>query len=196
MKQAVTCWLDRIRGNPRIHVLAIDPDVSLDGQDRDTKMAQNTIKAVENQPHAKVVILAGNVHSAVKIGNFFDPIYRPMSYQLSAPANSPVKPSDILSTMTRYENADIWACTNDDAADCGPLKLKKYSSTYSTAVTFDSYFLIEPVLSPEGYLATWFTRTVEVSSPFRWRYVGRARGAPPPIGLKIPLQGIPNKGIN
>jgi len=159
--------LDRVRGNPRIQILAFDPDFSMDGQDRDTKMAQNLIKAIENQPHKKIVILAGNVHSATKIGNFFDPNYRPMAFQLSALAKSPIKSSDVLSIMTRYENASIWACTNDNAADCGPMKFNKDTSEYSTAVAFDSYFLIEPTMSSEGYLATWFTRTVEISLPFQ-----------------------------
>ena len=159
--------LERVRTNPRIQILAFDPDFSMDGQDRDTKMAQNLIKAIENQPSKKVVIFAGNVHSATKIGNFFDPNYRPMAYQLSALAKSPIKSSDVLSVMTRYENASIWACTNDNAADCGPMKFNKDTSAYSTAVPFDSYFLVEPTMSPEGYMATWFTRTVDVSLPFR-----------------------------
>lgn len=159
--------LDQVKGNPRIQILAFDPDFSMDGQDRDTKMAQNILKAIGNQPNKKVVVLEGNIHSATKIGNFFDPNYRPMAYQLSALANSPIKSSDVLSIMTRYENASIWACTNGNAADCGPMKFKKDTSAYSSAVSFDSYFLVEPVLSPEGYLATWFNRTVDVSLPFK-----------------------------
>lgn len=159
--------IERVRENPRIQILAFDPDFSVDGQDRDTKMAQNLIKAMESQPHKKVVILAGNVHSATKIGNFFDPNYRPMAFQLSALANSPIKSTDVLSIMTRYENASIWACTNDNAADCGPMKFNKDTSEYSTATASDAYFLMEPAMSPEGYLATWFTRTIDVSPPFR-----------------------------
>jgi hypothetical protein len=159
--------LDRVRLNSRIQVFAFDPDFAMNGQDRDTKMAQNLIKAIEKHPQKRVVILAGNVHSATKIGNFFDPNYRPMAFQLSALTKSPIKSTDVLSIMTRYESANIWACTNDNAADCGPMKLKKDTSAYSTAVSFESYFLVEPILSPEGYLATWYTRTVDVSLPFR-----------------------------
>lgn len=159
--------LERVRQNSRIQVIAFDPDFSNDEQDRDTKMAQHIIEVVAAHPLKKLVLLAGNIHSATKIGSPFDPKFRPMAYQLSALPQSPIKSSEVLSIITRHENASLWVCANDNSADCGPKDLNRNHSAYVTAVPFDSYFLMEPKLSPEGYLATWFTRTVKVSPPFR-----------------------------
>lgn len=164
---AMVQLLDLARKNKNIEVLAFDPDFNSSGQDRDTKMAQNILKKLRKKPNQRLVVLAGNVHSATKIGNFFDPNYKPMAYELFSLPNSPILQTDILSVMTRYEDATIWGCINDTATDCGPMKFKRDYSNYSTAVSFDSYFLVETGLSDDGYLATLFIRSVAASPPFR-----------------------------
>lgn len=164
---AMVQLLDMIRGNNKIQVIAFDPDFNSSGQDRDTKMAQYLVEVIKSSPQKRVVILAGNIHSATKIGNIFDSNYQPMAYQLSTIEDTLLIPEDVLSIITRYEHASIWACIDDYAKKCGPLKLKDDYSSYSTSVAYDSYFLMEPTLSNEGYKATFFLRTVDVSPPFQ-----------------------------
>jgi hypothetical protein len=164
---AIVQLLDMVRKNPKIQIVAFDPDFNSSGQDRDTKMAEYLIEVISKAPQKRVVILAGNVHSATKIGNFFDVNYKPMAYQLSGIPNSSINADDVLSVMTRYEFANIWACVDDKPKNCGPLKLNDDQSAYSTAVPYDSYFLMEPTLSMEGYKASYFVRRVNLSPPFQ-----------------------------
>ncbi|MGE4133570.1 MAG: hypothetical protein AB7F86_18180 [Bdellovibrionales bacterium] len=64
-------------------------------------MAKNLIQLLNSGNIRHLLVLAGNVHSAIEIGNPFDPNYRPMAYELHAQPNSPVKPSDIRALLLR-----------------------------------------------------------------------------------------------
>lgn len=165
--QAMADLLNLVRESQNIQVVAFDPDFNFGPQDRDTRMAKNIIEIHNIHPEKRIVILAGNIHAATQVGNTFDPIYRPMGYELAhINDDSPFAPSDIFSILVRHQNATIWACFNDNYRDCGPKKLKEKISVYSEAVPYSSYYLIEPELSPEGYNGTFFIRTVDASPPF------------------------------
>ncbi|MCB0391977.1 MAG: hypothetical protein KDD58_11845 [Bdellovibrionales bacterium] len=158
--------LKKVRLEKNISILAFDPDFSLDSQNRETKMAEKLLAEIQKKPNHRFLILSGNIHSSTKIGNFFDPNYRPMAFELFSMQNSPLEESELISIITRYDSATIWACINDNAEDCGEMKLKIEPSNYSTSVDFEKYFLKEPQMSEEGYNATFFIREVNPSKPY------------------------------
>ncbi len=159
--------LAKVRKNPRIQVVAFDPDVDSGGADRDLEMAKNILKIVKAAPNKRVVVLTGNFHSSVKIGNPFAPKFKPMAFWLSRLAGSPLKPPEVFAIRIRHEKATSWICRDDTAESCGLVELAVDTSAYAKAVEFERYFLKEPALSEEGYHASFFIRSLEVSPPFK-----------------------------
>ena len=144
-------------------VVCFDSPTSSSGQERDKEMAENLIRAYQRYRPETFIILAGNVHSSIEIGNSFDPKYQPMSYLLHALPHSPIQINDIRAIRIRYAGGSIWACMGTSEADCKIQQLKSPPSAYGQAVSYGKYFLLESLGG--GYNATLFFRSLTASPP-------------------------------
>lgn len=148
-----------------VSIFAFDPNSSVDGQDRDTKMAMNLASAIKDNSEKVFVIYAGNLHMALKEGNPLDSNYRPAAYQLFSMPNSNISKQDIFAINIRYATGTSWMCFTNNADECGAKSFDK-KSNYSDAVGYLQYFLVEPKETEDGYLASLFLRNVNASKPF------------------------------
>jgi hypothetical protein len=143
-------------------VICFDSPNAGSGQQRDKEMAENLLRAAK-EGTATLLVLAGNIHSAIEIGSPFDPTYKPMGYFLHSLAGSNFKLSEISALKLRYSGGSIWACMGASESDCKVHQLNPLTSVYGTAVTHKSYFLPEPLA--EGYNGTLFIRELNASQP-------------------------------
>lgn len=162
--RAMAELLSAVRENKKISIFAYDPDTSTNGQDRDLKMAANLVKISKERPDARIVMYGGNYHTSLKVGTSFNPTYHPAARSLYENPDSPIKESDIFPIKIRYHTGSSWMCYTDNAGECGAKDLD-WPTAYSRAVSFDQYFLLEPGLTDDGYLSSFFIRSVEASPP-------------------------------
>lgn len=137
------------------------------GQDRDTAMAAfiNT----QRISYDRTFVLAGNIHSSAAIGTHWDKNYRPMTYELKTMATDLMeKPPlliPILNILVRYETVNSWNCQGAEADTCSARYGKKFPTDYSTALNWNTYFLLEDQLT-DGHWASIFIRKTDVSFPY------------------------------
>ena len=160
---AIARLLDSLRHMKNVSVVAYD-SMATSAQDRDTKMARNIIASAKLHPNAKIVLLAGNYHMAIKVGTPFDPNYRPAALELVSLEESPFETKDIFPIYIRYSKGSSWVCYTDNANECGS-KSFDGESNYSLAIPSNQYFLPEPSMTEDGYLGSMFLRYVEASPP-------------------------------
>jgi hypothetical protein len=123
--------------------------------------------AVKDSPNRVGIALTGNIHSRSTLGTPFDPNYRPAAYEALNAPNAPMKSRDLLPVVMRYLGGEAWVCTTEGeppAAVCGVHQFAEFHSTYTDAVSFDSYFLRDQA-NFDGHDATIFFKTLTASKP-------------------------------
>lgn len=169
--QAMVNLLKELAKMPNVTVLCMDPPMGsndvMTGQDRDTAMAAfiNT----QRISYDRTFVLAGNIHSSAAIGTHWDKNYRPMTYELKSMATdlmeNPPLEIPILNILVRYETVNSWNCQGAEADTCSARYGKKFPTDYSTALNWNTYFLLEDQLT-DVHWASIFIRTTDVSFPY------------------------------
>ena len=148
---------------PNLRIIAFDSSDIHDAQERDSKMAQLLLEKIGSDPNARVLLLAGSVHSSAGYGSPFDAHYRPMAYELCHLQNSKIKPSDVYAIKVIFEKGQTWCMVDGNAV--GPHDWRR-SDTFTDSIAANSYFLPLEKLSEDGYNAVLFIRTLSASRPY------------------------------
>jgi hypothetical protein len=163
--KAMVDLLKRLSKLPNTTVLCMDPMATnppMSGQERDTAMAAFISSKVNGYQNA--LVLSGNIHSAVEIGTPWDPKYRPMGYELKNMLKG-MNPDQMLSILVRHEQVGSWNCQGNSPSECSARYGEKLPTEYSTAVSWNSYFMLENAFVGVN-LGTIFIRKTTVSFPF------------------------------
>jgi hypothetical protein len=102
---ALVRLLSQLRTEKKATVFCFDSAVAKTPQERDTAMSENLRRCAKKFPHAKLVILSGNIHARVVEGTSWDPTYRPAAFELSKQLGS------LVSFVLVYEAGTMWART-------------------------------------------------------------------------------------
>ena len=113
--QAMVDLLERLRVlalKADVGVLAFDaePDASADGAARDAAMAERIAAALNEQPDAHAVILAGNFHTRIQDSAPWDPKHRFMGHHL---IDFQPYSLEIMGVA-----GSAWICTGSEVASC------------------------------------------------------------------------------
>lgn len=161
--KAMASLLQDLSLNSSIRILAFDNQNSATCQECDEKMAATIARDLKIRSGERVLLLAGNVHSSMCRGNHFDPTYRPMAYILSHEQNSPVANSEICSILATFQEGQSWCMMEPHTSP--PHTFKIHHDVYCDSVDWQSYFLLLPAMSSDGYKAVAFIRRVTASEP-------------------------------
>jgi len=165
---AMAKLLKSLRALPSVQIVAFDMGATTGGpergQERDSRMALTLTEIMRQYPNTRVVILAGNVHAAVSVGNSFDPKYRPMGFELSHQEGSIVKPNQVYSILVKQQGGQTWVRVGDKPAMANTLDTEH--SVFTDAVKWNSYFLPFKTLSKNGYNSVLFIRSLSASAPY------------------------------
>jgi hypothetical protein len=155
---------------PNVAVLCMDPMTGINtmtGQERDTAMA--TFINSKRIGYDRVLVLSGNVHSSAVVGTPWDKDFKPMTYELKTMATDlaekPPFGIPILNILVRYEKVSSWNCQGAEANSCSARYGKKIPTDYSTALNWESYFMLEDSLT-DGHRGSIFIRSTDASFPF------------------------------
>jgi hypothetical protein len=165
---AIARLLKTLRAYPSIQIAAFDMGAKTTGpdrgQERDSRMATTLADVMRQNPGSRVIVLAGDVHSAVSVGSFFDPKYRPLGYELSHQEDSAVKPNEVYSILVRYQGGQSWFRSGDNLPAAHTLDTEH--NVLTDAVKWNSYFLPLKNLSRNGYNSVLFIRSLTASAPY------------------------------
>lgn len=163
---AMADLLNNIRSIANVRVVGFDTTNASGDQERDEKMAANLTALYNKAPTDYIVFLAGNIHASISVGTPFNAKFRPMGYELLHQKDSPFSEESFLSIKVRNETGESWACVGSPKMECKVHPMHFGLTNYSLAIPDDYYFVKESKLY-EGYRATFFSRTLSSSQPFK-----------------------------
>jgi hypothetical protein len=150
-------WKDLLLGavkNPRIGLFFFDAR----GGARDSMMAVNIVRAMEEHPGWKVVTLSGNMHNKVRpIGG----TRMAASYLLQAAGKELA--GRLCSINIAYGEIAMWG----DMGDGLKLHTGKSDNIYAQAAPSDNYLLLLDPRSDYDYNAILFVRNLTASAPVK-----------------------------
>ncbi len=114
-------------------VACVEPNSALDAQERDDAMAKNVLRLVRSHPGTIVVMLTGNVHSALTVGMPWDPAFRPMAASLLKPGTG-LSRADVLSINLNESGGETWDC---DERTCG-VHSRSFNGPAEAAPSYDA----------------------------------------------------------
>lgn len=154
--QAMVDLLERLRVlalKDDVRVLAFDeePDASADGAARDAAMAERISGALNEQPDALALILAGNFHTRVQASAPWDPKHRFMGHHLID-----FQPYSIeIMGVT----GSVWICTGAEVASCKARDMP--------ANALQPGLELGDALNDRGHHGMWLLPSVSASLPAR-----------------------------
>jgi hypothetical protein len=168
--KAMMKLIKKLKNLGAVHIVAFDAgaDESLPlyqwQQSRDLRMGELLAKTLEENPYARMLVLAGNVHTKNSIGSFFDKTYRSAVFHMSSVKNSPVKPTDVFNMSAMFQEGETWTMTEDGKP---PHKWAKRTNAYTEAVDADRYLVVHNWMEQEGHNAVLFIRKLTASPPYK-----------------------------
>jgi hypothetical protein len=129
-------------------------------------MARNLLRAYRRIKPSVLVVLAGNIHSALVKGTAWSPEFRTMGYEILSRKGSPFTVNNSVAIKQRYLGGSAWVCLS--GKPCEVTAFADFPTTYSKAVPLLSYFLADEKMY-EGYSATYFVRRLTPSVPLNCR---------------------------
>lgn len=105
--------LRQLRLRSKVEVLALDQEVGglTDGDARDRVMAERLLDALQADPHARALVLAGNFHTRLHKGAPWDESHRFLGYRLLGAQPYAI---EIMAVA-----GSAWMCTGAESASCG-----------------------------------------------------------------------------
>jgi hypothetical protein len=167
--RAMAHLLSQLRIIHNVTVVCIDPQSQVAGPaptDRDLEMAKNLRLAMGRFKPDVTVTLTGNCHSKLTTQSACNPSMNPMAYDLLT-LSPDLNVKNTLSLDIRYESASAWVSMNDFE---GVHWFQDAPTIYSEALSWNSYFLIEPTMTTTGYNAALFVRKLSYSLPLDSAY--------------------------
>ena len=159
--------LKSLRAVPNIKVLCFDVEADGYNADRDTEMAENVLRILNEFPQRKAVIYTGNLHSRLSNGTPWDPNYINMGAEILRLSSGTMTLDNTTSVLFRYSEGSVWACMREASGriSCGARKFGPARTTYSAALPIGAYVLREPELV-DGHAYSYFIRELSASMPF------------------------------
>jgi hypothetical protein len=152
--QAMAKLLQTLRTEKIVKIVCFDPEPAVkSAQERDEQMAVRLAKCAEENPHAKLVVLSGGVHSSVTEGTPSDQAYRPAGFELSK-LLGPVATFEL-----RYERGTIWAIMDSDVGSEHEISGWKWSGT-------TPYYVSLAATPARGHRGIIFSRKLTASPPW------------------------------
>jgi hypothetical protein len=138
--------------NPRIGLIFFDQK----GPTRDSMMAVNILRAMEEHPGWKVVTLSGNMHNKVRLYNG-----RPMAGRYLLEGAGRDLAGRLCAINIAYQNIAMWA----DMGDGLKLHTGKSDNIYAQAAPSENSLLFLDPRSEYDYNAVLFVKNVTASPP-------------------------------
>ncbi|MCE5319131.1 MAG: hypothetical protein LLG04_17435 [Parachlamydia sp.] len=140
-------------------------------EERDFKWAAFILKQLCSKETPRVVVMGGSIHLSLipyMLGNV--PL-KTMGYYLLHSKECPLTQAQVLAIDIKFKDVNAWVCFSDTcenmdappATRCGEMSHSIPENNYSTALNWDSYFLME---TSEGHNTTLFIRKLSASKPF------------------------------
>lgn len=151
---AMVDLLDRLRAlalKAKVSVLAFDDDpaAQLDGAARDKAMADRLARALERQPEAQAVVLAGNFHTRIQDSAPWDPEHRFMGHHLVEYQPYSIEIMGLAGSA--------WTCTGAEVDSCKARELPE--STVAPGLTLGEE------LNERFHHGAWLLPKVTASRP-------------------------------
>jgi hypothetical protein len=157
---AIANLLIALRGIEGVRIVCFD--ISDNRKERDLGMASNFVNARERLKPDVAITLSGNCHSKLSNNQVCTPGEDPMGMDILK-LSGDLSPESVTSLNVRYESGASWSAMADFI---GVHEWPKVFTPYTTAVSWNSYFLSEPPLTDDGYNAAFFFRSVSASLPY------------------------------
>lgn len=142
-------------------------------EDRDFKWASIVLKQLFSKNNPRVVVLGGSFHLSLIPQMIIQESMKTMGFYLLHSKECSLEPTQVLSIDIKSKEVNAWGCfgtwDNKDAlpvTQCGEVCFTNPDDEYSTAVNWESYFLME-TSTQKGYNATLFIRKLSASKPFQ-----------------------------
>ncbi len=152
--EAMVELLDRLRAlalKAPVSVIAFDadPPVDPDGAARDQAMAERLAKALDADPEARALVLAGNFHTRVQASAPWDPEHRFMGHHLIDYQPYSLEIMGIAGSA--------WICTGPETDSCKARDLPE--NTLQAGLTLGDE------IGERGHHGIWWLSTVTASAP-------------------------------
>lgn len=142
-------------------------------EDRDFMWASSILQKLCSKEKPRIVALGGDNHMSLIPQLLATVSVKTMGYYLLHSEACPMTTEQVISIMIRSKEVNAWACFADawdninvaPITRCGEMKVSNIDDNYSTALDWESYFLMEPSMQA-GYNATLFIRNLSLSKPF------------------------------
>ena len=143
-------------------------------EERDLKWTSIILTHLCSKDSPRIVVLGGSFHMSLIPHIIAKLPVKTMGYYLLHSKECPLTSTQILSIDIKSKEVNAWGCfatsTSDDIniplpTRCEEMNLSNPDNYYSTALNWDSYFLMETPMQ-EGYNATLFIRKLSASKPF------------------------------
>lgn len=138
-------------------------------EERDSKWASFILERLSSKNNARVVVLGGSFHMSLIQQMIVDVPMKTMGFYLIN--SKECLSTRILSIDIKSKEVNAWGCFSDTTWEnihvhppihCGEMTCSNPDDNYSTALEWDSYFLMEGARN-----ATLFIRKLSASKPFR-----------------------------
>ncbi len=152
--EAMVELLDRLRAlalKSELSVIAFDADpmAKLDGAARDKAMAERLARALDEQPEALAVVLAGNFHTRIQASAPWDPEHRFMGHHLIDYQPYSIEIMGVAGSA--------WTCTGAEVDSCKARELPE--NTLKPGLTLGDE------IGERGHHGVWWLPTVSASVP-------------------------------
>lgn len=159
--------LEKLRSVSNVEIFCFDvPDGdSSDSAQRETKLAENVLRAYRQKPTVRTVIFTGNIHSRIVKGAPWDSNYPTMGSEIIRLSTGKDDLSTISSVLIRPGSGSAFLCQMQDGnVRCGPTAITTSNADYFSTLAAD-YFLKEPEVT-NGHPLSIILHKITASMPF------------------------------